>query len=122
MPSSCPIQEVREGRAQPILSSDLLTRMFADNERWLFLSIIPMASAGGSQRRRLPAKATRINAPEVIDALESDIGRGVSIRSDPTASPIMYVAVLVQREIEVIGILRLAVPMAPSRKPPANHS
>ncbi len=110
-----PIQEVQEGRAQPSYIRDLLTRMFADNEAMAFSVYYPDGRPLISSDVNVPPNASRANAPEVIDALESDIGRGVSVRGY-RGEPYMYMAVLVQREIEVIAILRLAVPMTPTRE------
>lgn len=109
-----PIQEVREGRVQPEFIRELLTRLFADNPNIHFtVYTIDGRPLIGSEEK-LPEKANRSNAPEVIDALESDIGRGVNVRRNEHGERFMYMAVLVQKEIEVIGILRLAVPVQPS--------
>ena len=62
----------------------------------------------------LPPKADRLNAPEVIQALETDVGRGLDIRTNEQGEEVLYVAVLIQREIQVTGILRLGLPMEPT--------
>ncbi len=111
-----PIIEVREGRSQPQYIKDLLNRIFADTESMRFTVFSPDGNALVDSSDRLPERATRLNAPEVLDALETDVGRGMSIRSDPKGKQFMYVAVLVQREIEVVGILRLAISMEPSQE------
>jgi signal transduction histidine kinase len=109
-----PIQEVREGRVQPTFIREMLTRLFADNQNMSFTVYYADGRPLIGSEEELPPKANRSNAPEVIDALESDIGRGVNVRENGRGEPYMYMAVLVQREIEVIGILRLAVPIKPS--------
>jgi signal transduction histidine kinase len=111
-----PIIEVREGRSQPEFIKGMLKRIFADNEDLRFTVFTPDGKPMVDSSDTLPTMATRSNAPEVMDALETDIGRGMSIRSDPHGERFMYVAVLVQREIEVVGILRLAVSMDKSQE------
>jgi signal transduction histidine kinase len=59
----------------------------------------------------LPPTANWLNAPEVIEALESDMG--VDIRRDAKREQRMYMAVPVQREIEITAILRISIPMEP---------
>ena len=111
-----PIIEVREGRSQPQFIKDLLNRIFAGAESMRFTVFSPAGAPVVDSSDALPPEATRLNAPEVLDALETDVGRGMSIRSDPKGKRFMYVAVLVQREIEVVGILRLGVSMEPSQE------
>src|SRR4030067_2211302 len=71
-----PIQEVREGRVQPEYIRELLTRLFADSQSMHFTVFYPDGRPIIGSDTVLPAHAERANAPEVIDALESDIGRG----------------------------------------------
>jgi len=111
-----PITEVREGRSQPQVIRGMLNRIFANNESMRFTVFTPDRKPLVDSGETLPPQAARSNAPEVMDALESDIGRGMSIRSDPKGERFMYVAVLVQREIEVVGILRLGVSMERSQQ------
>lgn len=111
-----PIMEVREGRVQPEFIRELLTRLFADSEQIHFTVFYPDGRPMIGSEANLPLKAERANAPEVIDALETDIGRGVNIRQNSQGEAYMYMAVLVQKEFEVIGILRLAVSTEPTRQ------
>ena len=64
----------------------------------------------------LSEPATFKNAPEVIEALDTDIGVGLSVRRSGLGKTMMYVAVLIQREISVIGILRLGLPISDVRQ------
>lgn len=109
-----PIQEVNQGIVPPSYVQDLLSRMFADSPEMSFTVYrpdgFPMADSSGN----LPPRANRLNAPEVIEALESEFGRSVIIRQGEDGQTRIYVALLIQREIEVIGILRLSVPLAPT--------
>ena len=111
-----PIQEASEGRVQPEFIREMLTRLFADNQDIQFAVYYPDGRLLIGSDAELPPNAERANAPEVIEALESDIGRGVNLRKNQKGETLMYMAVLVQREIEVIGILRLAVSIEPSRQ------
>ncbi len=111
-----PIQEVNEGRVPQQYIKDMLRRMFADNPDMQFTVYqpdgFPMVDSGDA----LPQRANRFNAPEVIEALENELGRGIAIRADADGVTRMHMAVLIQREIEVTGILRLSIPMAPTRE------
>lgn len=108
-----PIQELNEGKIESQFIKDMLGRMFADNPDLHFTvywpNALPMVDSGDT----LPPAANYDNAPEVIEALESELGRGVNIRRNSKNQLYMHMAVLVQREIEVIAILRLSIPMQP---------
>ena len=109
-----PIQEVREGQVEAKFVKEMLHRIFADSEALQFTVFLPNGKPLVDSSDTLPPQATFLNAPEVLGALESEVGRGVSIRGNDKNEQYMYMAVLVQREIEVIGILRLAISMQPS--------
>lgn len=106
-----PIEELRAGRATPRQIQDLLSLLFGDIEDLQFTVFTvtgnPIVDSSGA----LPDVATMATAPEVLMALESELGRGVSIRPDRHGQTYMYITVLVQREIEVTAILRVGVPM-----------
>jgi len=111
-----PIQEVNEGKNEPQSIKDLLSRMFADNPDMQFTVYKPDGFPWVDSGNTLPPRANRFNAPEVVEALESELGRGMSIRDDEQGVSRLHMAVLIQREIEVVGILRLTIPMAPTRE------
>jgi signal transduction histidine kinase len=106
-----PIEELQNGTVEPALIHDTLARMFADSPDMQFTVYQPDGFPIADSSNVLPPRANRINAPEVLEALENDLGRGVSIRSSPKGR-MMHVAVLIQREIEVTAILRLSIPLA----------
>jgi signal transduction histidine kinase len=110
-----PIQEVREGRVEANFVKEMLHRIFADSEALEFTVFLPNGKPLVDSSDTLPPQATLQNAPEFYEALESGVGRGVSIRRNDQNERYMYMAVLVQREYEVIGILRLAISMQPSQ-------
>ncbi len=110
-----PIQEVREGRVEATFIRELLARLLADNPGIQFAVYYPDRRLLIGSNEDLPDRVNRENSPEVLDALESNIGRGVNIR-DFNGQRYMFMAVLIQREIEVIGILRLAVPIEASQE------
>ena len=109
-----PIQEYRDGIIKPQFIEDMLKRIFADNPGMEFTVYLPDGSPLVDSTDQLPPSASRLNAPEVIEALESELGRGVYIRSNSKGERIIHMAVLVQREIEVTAILRLSVPLEPT--------
>ena len=62
----------------------------------------------------LPALATQENAPEIWNALQSDLGEADQIRNNANGERMFYVAVRVQRQNDTIAILRLSTPLASS--------
>lgn len=106
-----PIEDVRAGRATPRYIKDFLNRLFADIKDLQFTVFTVTGTPIVDSSDVLPDVATPTNAPEVLMALESELGRGISIRPDRQGQTYMYLTVLVQREIEVIAILRVGIPM-----------
>lgn len=106
-----PIEDLKAGRTTPKFIKDLLSLLFADIEDLQFtvfsVTGVPFVDSSDT----LPDVATIANAPEVIMALDSQLGRGLSIRPDTHGQTYMYITALVQREIEVTAILRVGIPM-----------
>ncbi len=109
-----PIEDLREGRIETQFIHDMLERMFADTADMEFSVYRSDGNPLVDSKTELPPRANRQNAPEVIEALESELGRGVNIRENSQGKQTMYMAVLIQREIVVTGILRLGMPMQPT--------
>ena len=57
-----------------------------------------------------PPHPTEQTAPELYDALESDIGEGDIIRPNEQGEEYLYVAVQILHEDHIMGLLRLGVP------------
>jgi len=111
-----PIQEYREGRMEPRTIKDMLNRMFSDDPSLRFTVYLADGFPLVDDSETLPPRANRVNAPEVVNALANDLGVGVNIRRNARGQSMLYTAVLIQREIEVVGILRLAIPLEPTRQ------
>ena len=109
-----PINEFRAGVIEVQDVNNLLNTLFEDSPEIsytvFYVNGAPMLDSSDT----MPPRANRSNAPEVIQALEIDIGRGMNIRVDENGTETLYVAVLIQREIEVTGILRLGLLMEPT--------
>jgi signal transduction histidine kinase len=110
-----PLQEYREGSGSIKKIQDLLETMFSDDPNLVFTLYKVDGTPLLDSSAHLPPKANSQNAPEVFGALGSGLGTATTIRKDSRGQMTMYVAVLVQREIEVTGILRLGTPMGPVR-------
>jgi two-component system OmpR family sensor kinase len=108
-----PIQELNEGKIEAQFIKDMLSRMFADNPNLQFTVYRPDGLPFVDSSDSLPPRANRVNSPEVIEALESGLNRGMNIRRNANGQLTMHMAVLVQRDIEVTAILRLSTPMQP---------
>lgn len=105
-----PIQQLQEGQVETEYIQEMLEQFFADNTNILYTVYLNDGAALADSSRETPPRATRKNAPEVYDALES-ISQGMSIRRDERGIRIMYLAVLIQQGNEITGILRLGTPM-----------
>ncbi len=109
-----PIVELRAGVVSENDVKNMLQNLFADSPEITFTVYHNAGYPLLDKRDELPPRASRLNAPEVIQALETDVGRGIAIRRNEDGQEMMYVAVLIQHEIEVTGILRLGIPMGPT--------
>lgn len=105
------VRVMDEGLVDAEFIRGILTRMFDDTPGMRFTIYLntrePIVDSSGE----LPPPANRANAPEVIEALDSGLGRGMNIRRDADGEQFMYLAVLVQRDVEVTAILRLGMPL-----------
>lgn len=109
-----PLQELRLGTIQVNDLDNLLKQMLGESQDLSYTLYktdgTPLVDSSG----KLPPHATFANAPEVILALQSSLGFGADIRPNAAGESTLYVASLIQREIEVTGIIRLGVPMEPA--------
>lgn len=110
-----PIQELRAGRVDANFIQSMLFQMFADNPDMSFTVYQTDGTPLVDSSESLPPQANRKNAPEVLESLQSDTGRGVAFRQNSSGKRTMFMAVLVQREIEVSAILRLGLLMEPTQ-------
>lgn len=111
-----PIQEVQSGQLDASVIKELLQRMFSDSPEITFTVYRPDGLPLVDSSDTLPQRANRFNAPEVVQALENSLGLGVSIRRNNKGEQVMHTAVAIQRDIEVIGILRLSTPLEPAQQ------
>jgi signal transduction histidine kinase len=111
-----PIQEVREGNLEPEFIKAMLSNLFADNPEMQFTVYQPDGRPMVDSRDQLPPQANGANAPEVIEALDSGFNRGVDIRRNSEGRQYMHLAALINRDFEVIAILRLSMPMQPTQE------
>lgn len=108
-----PIQEYKDGNSSPEQIRKLLSVLFSDIPGISFTVYKPDGTPIVDISDKLPERANFYNAPEVPEALRDENGRGVSIRKDKKGNERLYMAVLVQAGIEVIGILQVSIPLGP---------
>ena len=77
-----PLQEVLDGTREPLYLHDLLATMFADTPVTSFTVYQWDGTPLVSSNETLPPKADLENSPDVLEAKESGLGRGVSIRGN----------------------------------------
>jgi len=105
-----PIQQLRLGVADVGYVKALLNTMFEDSPELTFTVFYVNGDPMLDRSDTLPARVNRSNAPEVVEALENPVGTGIDIRPNQQGEETIFVAVLIQHEIEVTGILRLGFP------------
>lgn len=113
-----PLQEVLSKQVQPSYLRAAILHLFPDNPQQYHFTIFdstgaPIVDTGDS----LPPQADSNSAPEVIEAFNSDIGKGMDIRRDSQGQEMMYVAVQIQIEENLAGILRMGAPLQPALVP-----
>ncbi len=109
-----PLQEFKAGNNDPQQVQEALMHLLADQPDLKYTIFLPDGTVLVNHDSELPQKADLANAPEVWEAMQGEIGEGENIRKDASGKQTYYVAVRVQREDEVLGILRLGAYLQPA--------
>jgi signal transduction histidine kinase len=107
-----PMAELLEGDISYAEVHNAIDRLLIDKKDILytlyFADGTPLFKSDGS----LPHQADENTAPEVLVALQNELGEGEFIRENEEGLDTLYVAVRIQHENEIFGVLRLETPLA----------
>lgn len=117
-----PLAEIQEQAQENNFSriSDSMSRLFANRPDLKYVVYLPDGSPVTSNLEYTPPQASQENTPEVWEALQNSQGESRSIRQSPDNQATLYVAVRVQQEGRVLGVLQLSIQLqqalAPARR------
>ncbi len=103
-----PVEAVQAGRAENSLVSNSLTGLLASRPNLDYAIYWPDGTLLVDRSGTAEKLITPGTAPEVWEAINSEIGEGEISRIDDQGEEIYYVATRIQKEGEVIAILRLS--------------
>lgn len=109
-----PLQEYRNEQVTAESIRDLLARLLDDHPELDYTVYRVDGTPLVSKEVQLPPRADMHNAPEVIEAMDSDFGKGQRIRNDGHGEQRLYVAARIQSELEILALIRLSSPTEPA--------
>lgn len=114
------LHKYEEGEVALSSVNATLAHWLSDEPDLHYTLFLPDGVPIADNRLSSPSTATSLTAPEVQLALESDRGEGDVVRESEAGGLYLYVAVRVEHEDHVMGILRLGLPydlvLAPARR------
>jgi signal transduction histidine kinase len=109
-----PVEEMIAGQRDPTLVQHALMRFFANHPELQYTLYMVDGTPVFDSTSVLPEKANAATNPEVIAALQSDIGEADRVTSDAQGERVFYVAVRIQRNDTPLGVLRLGTQLQPA--------
>jgi two-component system, OmpR family, sensor kinase len=109
-----PIVEVQAGRAENSLVSSSISSLLASRPNLDYAIYWPDGSLLLDRSGTAEQLITPDTAPEIWNAIRSEIGQGDISRINEQGEEIFYVATRIQKEGEVVAILRLSTSMTPA--------
>ena len=107
-----PMNELIEGGISYAEANNTIDSLLVDEKDIIYTLYLadgtPIFKSDGS----LPYKENVNSAPEIFIALQDEIGEGDVIRKNEEDVDTLYVAVRVEHEDEIFGVLRLETPLA----------
>ncbi len=95
----------------------VLEQALANQPDIQYALFLPDGSPLLSRSGELPPPASRENAPELWVALETTFGEGEQFRPNAQGQEALYLAMRVQQDSQVLGILRLEIPLESALNP-----
>jgi signal transduction histidine kinase len=109
-----PLQDLNEGSGDIARVENSISRLLRNHPNTQYSLFwadgAPIVQSGGT----LPARADAQTSPEVLAALQNEVGEADATRLDEQGEEAVFVAVRVQREDTVYGVVRLEVPLRPA--------
>ena len=109
-----PVEEVRAGRAESSLVSSSISNLLASRPNLDYAIYWPDGSLLLDRNNTAEKQISPETDPEVWGAMNSEIGEGEFSRVNSQGEEIYYVATGIQKEGEVIAILRLSTSLLPA--------
>ena len=89
----------------------VLSRLVSSHPGFHFTIYLPDGSPVIDSSGSLPAPAQSASEPEVWDALQDDLGKGNRTGKDAAGTQRLYLAMLIEEDGQVYGVLRLDAPV-----------
>ena len=105
------------GRASIEQVMSPVERIFARQTDVTYTLFLPDGTPLLDRTGTLPPVATQESAPELWEALTSESGEAEDLRTEPLFGEILYLASRIDGEGQVVGILRLGVPLRSALQP-----
>ena len=109
-----PVEEVLAGKAESSLVASSISSLLASRPNLDYAIYWPDGSLLLDRNGTAEKQVSPESAPEIWDAINSDIGEGETSRIDAQGEEIYYVAARIQKEGEVLAILRLSASLVPA--------
>jgi signal transduction histidine kinase len=109
-----PLKEASTSIGDSTAANESLLRLLANHPDIQYTLFSPDGTPITNSKGETLAKADNVTAPEVVNALKSETGEADSIRLNNQGQQALYLAVQVQDDGQVYGILRLETAIQPA--------
>jgi heavy metal sensor kinase len=109
-----PLEEVQAGRAESSLVSSSIASLLASRPNLDYAIYWPDGRLLIDRNGTAEKQITSDNNPEIWEAINNEIGEGEFSRINEQGEEIYYVATRIQKEGEVLAILRLSTSLLPA--------
>ncbi len=106
-----PMEDLFEGNASLASVQTVIAHWLADEEDLDYAVYLPDGTPVVNNDGASLASLSVDSAPEIFLALESKLGEGDVIRPNTDGIDMIYVAVRIEHEDEILGVLRLGTPL-----------
>lgn len=112
-----PFQDYLAGQTSLEQLRQILEQALTNQPSIQYALFLPDGTSLLSRGGELPPQATRNTAPEIWAALEAPLGEGEQFRPNAQGQESLFLAMRVQQDGQVLGILRLEIPVENALNP-----
>ena len=105
-----PFDAYYEGEASLVNIQAAITHWMSEEENLHYTVFLPDGTPIADNLESNPPPANPVSAPEFYLAVMDDVGEGDAIRENEDGEEYIYIAVRIEHDDEVMGILRLGLP------------
>jgi signal transduction histidine kinase len=109
-----PLFEMVEGEGSIEVVEDALLPLLAANPHLHYTIYLSDGTPLIDNGQTFPPKANQENAPEVWEALNTQLGEGESTRPDAQGEQTFYIAMQIQNEGKTYGVIRVGISWGPA--------